>query len=313
MELKLMNKKNFEEHIYEFKDLYELCFRLPTSIEDIKWRYLENIHDDLLVCMAFEKGKMIANYSVSPLILTYCGNDIPAVLSLNTMTHPDYFGQGLFVKLAKQIYKTAYEKGYQLVFGFPNKISNRTFITKLDWKDIYEIPMLELSLSEKKTNNTLKITYDNSFDLDYSLHCKNDPVYRVKKSKEYLKWRYHMNPTINYNNIVLQQKDGKVTGYLIFKEYKDRLNLVDYSFCSDDVSNSLLEQLIQIGIYSEKNYISTWVRFDSSFHLLLEKYGFYNTSPVTYFGANWFANHNNDFKGYQYSNWQIYLTDDNAF
>lgn len=42
--------------------------------------------------------------------------------------------------------------GYIGVFGFPNGVSNRTFIEKLGWKDIELLPMIRI-----KTNDIIYI------------------------------------------------------------------------------------------------------------------------------------------------------------
>lgn len=308
------DKVFFKEQLNNFKNLYELCFNLSTSIEAIEWRYLNNPMNDLFVCMAFEENKLVANYSVSPTLLTYDGEDIPAVLSLNTMTHPDYIGKGLFVELATKVYNFAYEKGYKLVFGFPNKISNRTFINRLNWHDIYEIPMLELNLENSTQIQPDKnIIYDNMFENDYSNFQIKDNIFKIKKDKRYLKWRYYNNPDIDYFNIIDLNSDKTVDGYIIYKEYKDKINIVDYSFLTIDVADKLVQQIKYIAVKLNKKYISTWAKLENPFHLLLEKNAFSNATPITYFGANFFNVSDKNFYGYNYSNWEIYLADDNSF
>ena len=42
---------------------------------------------------------------------------------MDTMTHPDYQGQGVFTKLAKACYDITAIDGYRVLYGFPNPYS----------------------------------------------------------------------------------------------------------------------------------------------------------------------------------------------
>ena len=144
MELKALTKEELYERIQQFCDLYHSCFNDKIDATIIEQRYLQNPVGDLCMYIALENDSIIANYSVSPAMLQIGEKQIKCALSLNTMTHPDFVGKGLFVELAKRLYGDLKQQGYGMVYGFPNYISNRTFCTKLGWKDIYEIPTLEL-------------------------------------------------------------------------------------------------------------------------------------------------------------------------
>jgi len=53
--------------------------------------------------------------------------------SMDTMTHPDYQGRGIFTTLAKACYKIAAARGFQVLYGFPNALSYPGFVRRLDW------------------------------------------------------------------------------------------------------------------------------------------------------------------------------------
>jgi hypothetical protein len=57
-------------------------------------------------------------------------------LSLNTATHPDYQGRGLFTRLAEQTYAQGAEAGYGFVIGVANANSTPGFLRKLAFQEV---------------------------------------------------------------------------------------------------------------------------------------------------------------------------------
>ncbi len=53
--------------------------------------------------------------------------------SMDTMTHPDYQGQGVFTKLAEACYDIAAARGFEILYGFPNPLSYPGFVKRLGW------------------------------------------------------------------------------------------------------------------------------------------------------------------------------------
>jgi len=76
----------------------------------------------------------IAFYGLVPTLLWHNGSTILAAQSVDTMTHPDYRGLGLFVKLAEQTYSICEAEGIRLIFGFPNQNSFPGLANRLEWQ-----------------------------------------------------------------------------------------------------------------------------------------------------------------------------------
>lgn len=312
MEFKTLSKENFEEYIPHLIDLHESCFTQPVDSEYFLWRYMNNPVDDLLVCVAIDKGKVIANYAVSPCILLRDNKEIKSALSLNTMTHPDYRGLGLFTSLAAKLYEYMKENEYEMVWGFPNYLSHRTFISKLQWKDIYEIPMMILETKNIKDMYGVKWKTDNSFTLDYSEVQMEEKLISVKRSREYLHWRYYLNPLDQYTNFVIEE-NSIVTSYMIVKKYKDLLNIIDIQYKNCEQAEELLRCAVDYSITNKLDYITVWAPTHISFHNILEKYRFKNNAPVTYFGGRVLFGEEESLISSDYVNWFIQLGDDNVY
>ena len=269
-------------------------------------------YDGLFACFAFENGKFVANYSVAPIELRIYGHVFPAALSLNTMTHPDFGGRGLFVQLADRVYHKLQNQGYKMVIGFPNRISNRTFLTKLGWHDIYEIPTMRKDLEGISCpGSSPMVTVDNHFLLDYSSCMRNDKIC-VNKTDEYLRWRFWQKPSEEYVNFVIQEPDGHASARMVCKEYKNFFNIVDFAGAVPEAFEELLRHVISHASLQGKNCLTLWAQIGRTEHLILEKYGFYHSLPVTYFGMRPL----NEIPGIdclQYGNWDIHMCDDNVY
>lgn len=310
MQLKLLKKKEFEELIPQFIELYKLCFSGKVNEKYFKWRYMENPCEDILVAVAMDENKVVAYYAVSPSRIRYDGEVLKSAISINTMTHPDYRGQGLFVKLAKLLFNEMEELNYSFVYGFPNYISHRVFNEKLGWSDIYEIPTLMLDLSNETTLNLEECREDNYFELTYdSLDCGK---IGIVKDIEYLRWRYSRNPLNDYKNYVIYDED-RVNDNLILKEYEDMINIIELN-CRDVSS---LEKLINSAImYAKrkgKRKISAWIPINSINHSYMEKRGFRNTAPITYFSGRVLDKKLKESDLLNYIMWTVHAGDDNVY
>lgn len=313
MELKKLTKAEYVERISDFVELFQRCFNREILEEHLKWRYIENPIEDFFVYVAIDKNKVVANYSVSPVMLINNNEIYKSALSMTTMTHPDYGGRGIFKKLASLLYSDMEHEGYHMVWGFPNDNSHRTFINKLNWNDVYEIPTMELELNGKNKfikDSLSQVFEDNTFELEYSNY--NDGLIKVKKDKSYLKWRYLQNPMHTYQNFVVE-RNGKATSYLIFKCYgKNEIDIVDFLAGSLEEGEELLGQFILYITKLSINTVNTWTPIHSENHLLFEKIGFRNHTPITYFGKR-NINSCNKTKFNSYHDWYIQMGDSDVY
>lgn len=315
MEYKILTVNEFKDRIDEFCDLYQLCFSGKISNEAVKWRYIDSPYNDLLVAVAIDNGKIVANNAASPFEIVQNGVVYKAALSINTMTHPKYRGMGLFVKLAKELYKHMDEKGYRCVIGFPNYISNPILVSKLGRIVIYEIPTLELRLSQFKSNlfDTSDVKEDDAFLYEYLQwnHC-NKGIY-IKKTVEYFRWRYYNNPERVYKNFVLTNSNQEVRSYIICKEYNEKINIVDFGTSSINDLNILIGRVIEYALALSKESVTAWSQIGTEEHIVFEKIGFRNNYPITYFSTKVFKCDENAKQFYDYRNWFIQPGDDNVY
>lgn len=102
------------------------------------WDWLYRGHlERYLVADAGEH--LAAQYALLPLRVQHRDAVIDASLSLDTATHPNFTGRGLFTDLAQRAYE---RPGAELVFGFPNPSSAGIFYNRLGWHELAPFPLL---------------------------------------------------------------------------------------------------------------------------------------------------------------------------
>lgn len=310
MELKLLSKKEYEDLLESFNQLFKLTFKRDIHPDYLRWRYLENPFEDLLVAVAIDNNKIVANYSASPCNFTFEGNKYKAALSMTTMTHPDYNGRGLFTDLAKLLYSEMEKRGYSMIWGFPNNNSHGIFRTKLEWEDIYEIPTFTLNLQ-----NVKDVAIDEKYFFEFDNDFKNIDIYsnaekiQVERNAEYYKWRYLNNPVNEYINYSLFYENKHIAN-VIYKNYGDSVDLVELKGESDEIKLILLKRLIQNLKEQGKSNINCWLNVNSSIYTSFEKLGFQNSAPITYFGGRQLK------EGLKYNNyklWDISMGDSDVY
>lgn len=106
------------------------------SPEALAWRYLDNPAGSVVGADAWAGETLAAHYVTCPLAATVEGQGLKGLLSLNTATHPDFQGQGLFTRLARQTYDQGTELGHDFVIGVANAQSTPGFLGRLGFQHV---------------------------------------------------------------------------------------------------------------------------------------------------------------------------------
>lgn len=226
------------------------------------------------IWLAEHDGRIVGQYAIVPVRVKIGSKTILASQSLDTMTHPDYRRQGMFETLAKKVYDEARNEGIYLVYGFPNEFSYPGFIKKLNW---FYIDTMQSMFKPLDWRNTIKLKvgneflqgiaatgaglvfnkvffrtqkppfvegltisqttfFDERFDEFWSKICHQSQII-VVRNRDYLNWRYST-PNVSYS-ILVAERDGKICGYLVLRDRKDRMKKnVRLSYIFDIVAQS---------------------------------------------------------------------------
>jgi GNAT superfamily N-acetyltransferase len=100
----------------------------------IKWQYADNPDGAIVGFNAYKDKALAAHYAAQPMQAVISGEKKKGLLSLNTATHPQHQGKGLFVKLEDRTYQYAADTGYDFVIGVANQNSVHGFTKKLGFQ-----------------------------------------------------------------------------------------------------------------------------------------------------------------------------------
>jgi len=271
-------------------ELFQQSFGCQLPEKVWAWRFRDNPSGQGLIELCWDGDVLAAHYAVTAVVSRIAGQDYIIGLSGTTMTQSNYRGRGLFQILARKIYKRMAESGMAMVWGFPNAISHRGFVKDLGWTDIYEIPMFRLALTSRSSlpspgNETIEIQqFDLRFDKLWE-RVKDNSLIATKRDHKHLHWRYIKNPAESYR--VLAYIDGDdLLGYVVLKRYKDEIHIVDLLTVQDEeIGIHLISKAVQFGLRDSATIVSLWLNVTHPLHHALERFGFNNGEPVTYFGA----------------------------
>lgn len=116
-----------------YAGLFRACFPSATHLDAryLRWLYADNPAGAVVGMDAWDGDRLAAHYVCVPAEAHWLGRDCRVLLSLNTATHPDYQGRGLFTRLAERTYAAGVEQGFHAVYGVANANSTPGFLRKL--------------------------------------------------------------------------------------------------------------------------------------------------------------------------------------
>jgi hypothetical protein len=224
---------------------YKECFDTNESeknIDVLNWQFFKNgIKNFVDIEFDKEKNKTAAIYATFSVNFKINNHLHIGSQSLDTITDIDYRGQGLFIKLAKDVYQKAADDGVALVYGFPNGNSIHGFKSKLDWEVLDPVPFMikpiktsyfsrkisvfkwlpnfNVSFSKYKESNKFRIEENFSFpEMVTPLweSFANQIEVAVQRDKNYLDWRYIQKPFENYKIAHCYSENNTYLGFIVY-------------------------------------------------------------------------------------------------
>jgi GNAT superfamily N-acetyltransferase len=119
-----------------YGELFAACFPGTGKFTPryLAWLYVANPDGAAVGFDAWDGERLAAHYVCIPARAWVEGREVRVLLSLNTATHPDYQGQGLFTRLAAQTYEAGAAQGFDGVYGVANANSTPGFVRKLGFQ-----------------------------------------------------------------------------------------------------------------------------------------------------------------------------------
>ncbi len=182
--------------------------KIKKSQETWRYKHVDNPFGISPVLIAEENNRMVGVRAFMQWRWQYKEVIHTAYRAVDTSTHPDFQGKGIFSKLTLSAINLIGEKGPCFVFNTPNEKSRPGYI-KMGWEIIGKIKVsiiptffyVFLVLFYKKRGNEIKENELENICFERNEFLKANNTYFTPKSALYLKWRYENNPLQDYNII----------------------------------------------------------------------------------------------------------------
>ncbi|MBZ9729066.1 GNAT family N-acetyltransferase [Salegentibacter sp. JZCK2] len=225
------------------------------------WRYkhIDNPFGESLVLVAEEDGELIGIRAFMRWQWQRGEKVYSAFRAVDTATHPDHQGKGIFKKLTLKALEIGEIRGDHFVFNTPNAQSKPGYL-KMGWEEVdkLKIHLRPLNLLELK-NKELEYKTSGSEEViegllnSYFKQLKTTDRLFTPKDIAYLKWRYLDNPLQSY--VVIFDKEYFIAGYV--KERKRFLEFrVSEAIFSKTGGKSAKSAILKLAKLSEAKVLS---------------------------------------------------------
>jgi hypothetical protein len=230
-----------------------------------RWQFVDNPAGSGYIRLADHDGTIVGQYAAIPTRFRLGadgGSEHIFAMSCDTMTHPAFQRQGMFVRLAQELYDDITSRlGVTTVWGFPNPASYPGFVGRLGWFDIHEFPtyvkplqsarmlaryvgsralaaavggaadrLFRLATPRVRAPRRCTVTAVSAFDGRFAdLWHRHQALAEVIQVRDpaYLHWRYCAAPIFAYRPFAVTV-GGALEGYVVLR----LLTLFDMPFCA---------------------------------------------------------------------------------
>lgn len=226
---------------------------LPVSEEIWRYKHLDNPFGKSIVLLAEENGTLAGVRAFMRWTWQKGTEKYSCLRAVDTATHPDFRGRGIFKKLTLRAVEIAQNSRDDFIFNTPNDQSRPGYL-KMGWK-----PAGELLVGVKPAwSGFWKIWKDGSdfvsgdqadlSRLDLVLEKWNHDLVKKQefftpKSADYLHWRYQVNPLQHYKTHA--EKDLFIASCLRSRKGIKELRIVELIGDGGQVGKKRMKQVIK--------------------------------------------------------------------
>lgn len=182
--------------------------KLQKSEKIWTYKHIDNPFGKSLVLLAIENNVIIGVRAFMRWEWQLGDKVFSAFRAVDTATHPDHQGKGVFKKLTLKAIEIAKDQGDHFIFNTPNSQSKPGYL-KMGWQEVEKLKIQIIPVNPFKWKfGSIKNHYSVSKDIsnpdfeklimDYNAEKKIEQTFFTPKSIEFLKWRYETNPLQNY-------------------------------------------------------------------------------------------------------------------
>jgi GNAT superfamily N-acetyltransferase len=222
--------------------LITLCLgpgSVPRTADFWRWKHTDNPFGPSPMLVAEAEGRIVGLRTFLRWRWRSAGRDVPAVRAVDTVTHPEWRGRGVFSRLTRRLLDEVAAQGTAFVFNTPNRTSGAGY-RKLGWATVGRAPLLVrplaplaalLRLARRGDAATPRadgpVDAEGAPDLsrfpgagalldtpivDDLLEARDqgpsDRRYTTSLDRPYLRWRYAAPPGLRYGTLWRENRSG---------------------------------------------------------------------------------------------------------
>jgi GNAT superfamily N-acetyltransferase len=172
---------------------------MPKSEAFWRWKHIDNPFGPSPVLLAFDKEELIGVRAFMRWEWQRGDQVFSSLRAVDTATHPQHQGRGIFKKLTSQLLTECKAAGDHFIFNTPNKKSMPGYL-KMGWISRGRMP-IKLKwqiLPVKKKNPELNADWEQLTRHSLLHPFQATSQLQTRLSAAYLLWRYRDNPNASY-------------------------------------------------------------------------------------------------------------------
>jgi hypothetical protein len=235
-----------DEH--ELVALFARCFGRPITEDHWRWKLRSRPSSLDNVWVAAADDKPVFQYAGIPTRFQLMETPVTVMVSVDTMTAPEFRRRGLLTQVAEQVYAAWRELGVAFVIGLPNEQWGSR-ARALGWRPLFQLqwlvrPLLPEAILARRLgvpflkrarlpgalwNYLLRLRVrrdpqiqtgrvgcaDEAFDELWE-SCKSDWMFSTVRNREWVNWRFLSAPASAYT-VTLARRAGRPSGYSVHR------------------------------------------------------------------------------------------------
>lgn len=199
------------------------------SADFFRWKHVRNPFGRSFMLLAESAGAVIGLRAFMRWRFEGAAGTVRAVRAVDTATHPDFQGRGVFSRLTREAL-TALEGSVDLVFNTPNQKSGPGYL-KLGWRRVGRLPVSVRPRlravrprgrspsgppAVRAASATEMLANDDGIGALLERHAGPEGRLHTRRDAAYLRWRYAEAPGLAYR-AVRDDVGGALRGLAIFR------------------------------------------------------------------------------------------------
>jgi GNAT superfamily N-acetyltransferase len=258
---------------------------MPKSERYWQWKHQENPFGESPVLLALEGGELVGVRAFMQWRWTLNNTGYKAVRAVDTATHPDHQGKGIFKKLTLGLVEECRSKGFNFVFNTPNSQSKPGYL-KMGWKEAGKFPIaieikrpfgllahlakLQVAALPPPDQTVVKCVEHSGLEGLLSAHASvNQNKIITDHDVASLRWRYQTVPVVSYHACTISRgNDVHGAAFFRFKATKIGLEMrVADLFLSSAAFGGEMRELLQAEAVKHKAAYLSIASLHDSFKL----------------------------------------------